>query len=189
MFTIRKIQTFIEIFSICSKPIWFSWLIHKLWHCTVLRRVSPYVPVALVVGRLVLQLGNIRVMVCSYGGVCRRMHGQSHLQIICIYTWSSYSGHVSNSLGKTLTFFKKMSMEKCRFWVLTFTVLVHNEGFHNKFLLNSCTFLFNFLFSRSKFSYTLCVSWVIKQTCEICDTISNKKYEKLRNYSSQRSSI
>ena len=114
-------------------------------------------------------------MVCSYGGVRRRMHGQSHLQIICIYIWSSYSGHVSNSLGKTLTFFKKMSMEKCRFWVLTCTVLVHNWGFHNKFLLNSiCTFLFNFLFSRSKFSYTLWVSWVIKQTCEICDTISNK---------------
>ena len=39
--------------------------------------------------------------------------------------------------------FKIMSMGK---WVLTCKVLIHNEVFHNKLLLNTCAFLFNFLF-------------------------------------------
>ena len=46
-----------------------------------------------------------------------------------------------------------MFIGKWRFWVLTCKVFIHNEVFHNKFLLNTCTFLFNFLFSRSKFSF------------------------------------
>ena len=43
--------------------------------------------------------------------------------------------------------FKIMSLGKWRFWVLTCKVLIHNEVFYNKFLLNTCAFLFNFLFS------------------------------------------
>ena len=46
--------------------------------------------------------------------------------------------------------FKIMSMNKRRFWVLTCKDLIHNEVFHNKLLL---TFLFNFLFSRTKTSF------------------------------------
>ena len=45
--------------------------------------------------------------------------------------------------------FKIMSMKKCSFltfWVLTCEDLVHNYVFHKKFLLNTCTFLFNVLF-------------------------------------------
>ena len=92
----------IEILSICSVPMWFFWLIHQLWSCTVPIRVSPRVPVAFIVGRLVLHWGNTRAIMCSYGGASWRMYWKSHLQIICIYTRSSYSRPVSNSLGKTL---------------------------------------------------------------------------------------
>ena len=49
--------------------------------------------------------------------------------------------------------FKIMSMEKWRFWVLTCKVFICNVVFHNKLLLNTCAFLLNFLFSRSKFSF------------------------------------
>ena len=73
--------------------------------------------------------------------------------------------------------FKIMSLEKWGFWVLTSKVLTHNEVFQNKLLLNTCTFLFSFLFSRSKFLFhsisIICIK-VIKQTREICDNISNK---------------
>ena len=48
---------------------------------------------------------------------------------------------------------KIMFMEKWRFWVLTCKILIHNEGFDNKLLLNTFAFLFNFLFSWSKFSF------------------------------------
>ena len=41
---------------------------------------------------------------------------------------------------------KIMSMEKWRFWVLTCKILIHNEVFHNKLLLNTYAFLFNFCF-------------------------------------------
>ena len=53
-------------------------------------------------------------------------------------------------------------MEKWRFWVLTCIVLIHNEVFHNKLLLNTCAFLVNFLFSRLKFSfYSICIICLI----------------------------
>ena len=49
--------------------------------------------------------------------------------------------------------FKIMSMEKWRFWVLTCKVLIHDEVAHNKLLLNTSAFLFNFFFSQSTFSF------------------------------------
>ena len=98
----RKNSRFIKIFSISSELIWFSWLIHKLSPCTAPPRLSPHVPVTLVVGQLVLHYGNTVVITCSYGGANPRMYWQSYLQILFTYTWSSYSGHVSNSVGKTL---------------------------------------------------------------------------------------
>ena len=68
-------------------------------------------------------------------------------------------------------------------------VLIHNQALFNEL----CAFIFNFLFSQSKFSfYSIIhyVSEVIKQICKIFgNNISSKKYEKLRNYSSQGSSI
>ena len=98
----QKNSRFVKIFSICLKLILFSWLMQQLWPCIVPLRVSPHVPVALVIDQLVLHERNTCVIMCSYGGTSWRMYWQSHLQIICTYTWSSYSGHISNSFRKTL---------------------------------------------------------------------------------------
>ena len=62
---------------------------------------------------------------------------------------------------------KIMFMEKWRFWVLTCKILIHNEGFDNKLLLNTFAFLFNFLFSWSKFSfYSICIICLISHKSE-----------------------
>ena len=39
-------------------------------------------------------------LIYKYGGLHQRMHKQSSLQIICTNRQNSYSGHVSDSLGK-----------------------------------------------------------------------------------------
>ena len=38
---------------------------------------------------------------CNYGGLHIQIHGKSSLQIIYTYRRTSYSGHVSDALGKT----------------------------------------------------------------------------------------
>ena len=51
--------------------------------CTVPLRVSPRVPVAFVVGQLVLHWGLTYAILCNYEGVGQRMHKNSSLQIVC----------------------------------------------------------------------------------------------------------
>ena len=72
------------------------------------------------------------------------------------------------------------STRKCeKVEVLFLNVLIRNQVFHKKFLLNAlCAFLFNFLFSRS----TLRFYGIYLIVCEICDkNNSNEKNEKLIN--------
>ena len=78
------------------------WTLFTLcWPCAVPLRVSPRVPVAFdKLRRLVLHWGHTRVIMCN-GGLRRRMHKKSSLQIICTYRQSSNSGHVSDALWKT----------------------------------------------------------------------------------------
>ena len=78
------------------------WTLFKLfWPCAVPLRVSPRVPVAFdELHRLVLHWRHTRVIMCN-GGLRRRMHKKSSLQIICTYRQSSNSGHVSDALWKT----------------------------------------------------------------------------------------
>ena len=143
-----KNPRFIMTFSICSVPIWFSWLIHQLWSCAVPIRVSPCVPVAclrswstgLTLGKYTCN--NVQLRRCK-------------LTNALIITSVNYLHLHAEQLFKTnqqfiRKNFKIMSMNKRRFWVLTCKDLIHNEVFHNKLLL---TFLFNFLFSRTKTSF------------------------------------
>ena len=51
-------------FNICSKPIWFSRLIH--WPCTVPLRAGPWDLGAFVVGRMVLHWGNTHNIICKF---------------------------------------------------------------------------------------------------------------------------
>ena len=54
----------------------------------------------------------------------------------------------------------------------------HSQVFHNKLLNTLFIFLFNFLFSRSRFRFYS----IYLIMCKICDkNISNQKYGKLRN--------
>ena len=94
-----KNSRFIKIFSICSKPIWFTWLIHQLWLCTVPLKVSFW-PTGLSSWLTGLTVGKYTCNNVQLGAR-QQIHWQSHLQIICTYTQSSYSGH-SNLWGKTL---------------------------------------------------------------------------------------
>ena len=71
------------------------------WSWTLPLSVSPRVPVAFIVGQLVLHWGNTRATVWNYGGLRQRMHAKSSLQIICHYRRSSYLGHVSDALENT----------------------------------------------------------------------------------------
>ena len=96
----RKNPRFTKIFSICSKLIWFTWLTHQLWLCTVPLRVSFW-PTCLNSWLTGLTLGKFTCNNVQLGAR-QQIHWQSHLQIICPYTQSSYSGHISNLLGKTL---------------------------------------------------------------------------------------
>ena len=134
-------------FQHCSMPIWFTWLIYQL-SFTVPIRVSPCVPVAclrswstgLTLGKYTCN--NVQLRRCK----------QTNALII---TSVNYLYLHAEQLFKTnqqfiRKNFKIMSMNKRRFWVLTCKDLIHNEVFHNKLLL---TFLFNFLFSRTKTSF------------------------------------
>ena len=94
-----KNSRFIKIFSICSQPIWFTWLIHQLWLCTVPLKVSFW-PTGLSSWLTGLTVGKYTCNNVQLGAR-QQIHWQSHLQIICTYTQSSYSGH-SNLWGKTL---------------------------------------------------------------------------------------
>ena len=57
-------------------------------------------PIAVVVGWLVLHWGNIHAIMCKCIGVSEQILGQSNLQIVCTYRWKNYLVHVSDSLGK-----------------------------------------------------------------------------------------
>ena len=96
----RKNPRFTKIFSICSKLIWFTWLTHQLWLCAVPLRVSFW-PTCLNSWLTGLTLGKFTCNNVQLGA-SQQIYWQSHLQIICPYTQSSYSGHISNLLGKTL---------------------------------------------------------------------------------------
>ena len=93
VFTIRKIKRFIELQHLFKAD-------HS-WPCIVPFRANPRVPVAFVFGQLVLHEGHARAIMCNYGGLRKRIHGKSCLQIVCTYRRTFYSGHVSDALGKT----------------------------------------------------------------------------------------
>ena len=67
--------------------------------CIVPLRVSFYVPVAFIVGRLVLHLGHTHLM-CNYRDVGQQINRKSSLQIICTKSQCSHSLHVTDALEK-----------------------------------------------------------------------------------------
>ena len=82
------------------------------WAWTIPLRVSSRVSVAFIVDRLVLHLGQTRVIMCNYRSLPWRMHEKSIMQIICTYRRSSYSGHVSDASGKTKERITKLLSKK-----------------------------------------------------------------------------
>ena len=70
------------------------------WPWVVPLRVSPRVPVAFRVDRLVLHRGNTRSIICNYGDLSQQLHEKSILRISCTYRRNMYSWHVSDYPGK-----------------------------------------------------------------------------------------
>ena len=78
------------------------------WPWTVPLKVSSPVPIAFVVGRLVLHWGHKRAIMCNYGGLRHQVHEKSSLQVICNYKRSSCSRHVSDVSGKPKKYIKQL---------------------------------------------------------------------------------
>ena len=74
--------------------------------CIVPLRVSPCVPVAFVVGQLVLHWGHTHVIICNYRGVGQRMHLKSILKLFALrdgaVTWNM-SAMPKEKLNKILS--------------------------------------------------------------------------------------
>ena len=73
----------------------------RSWPPLALHKVSSHKPVAFVFDRLVLHCEHAHAIMCNYRGLHKQIDRKSSLQIICTYKLSSYSGHVSDALGKT----------------------------------------------------------------------------------------